>query len=237
MKGSSVALMVTGLVVPLIFMGGCGQIDDLNKQLAEANAKAAAALKAQEEWQRQSEKWQAEFNNLNSQIGKLGVNMVNAADSVDPLAIKEIYRDQKDLVQVNIALEKQITDLQKAQISSPYQLYLYTDSPDQQFEAWVDVRGKQTVLKAKSFFLQTPEEKALNPVGRTEYTLTQSISANDLSPGLHHLFVEWIPRPGATGQAYIQLLDSHDGTKVIRHIALKHGTNGPFLFRLIRQCK
>lgn len=107
------------LLVVVLESSGCGyqkQIDDLNRQVAETN----------------------------KQIGKLGENMVLAADKVDPIALKEIYRDVKSLQEVNeklrMAIERGSGNAANVMVTptSRTELELTGYSGTLRISAWVD---------------------------------------------------------------------------------------------------
>src|SRR5262249_16634975 len=52
-------------------------------------------------WREEAEKWHKQFDELNATIKTTGELMVTAADKIDPLAIKEMFRRIEDLQKMN----------------------------------------------------------------------------------------------------------------------------------------
>lgn len=74
----------------------------------------------------ESKEWRNKVTELQRQVDKFGEQAKEAADLVDPVALKEIYRDLKDLKNANEKLKNLIDDAQKHR-SYPY-IVRYTDT-------------------------------------------------------------------------------------------------------------
>lgn len=91
-----------------------------------------------EKWQTQSEKWQ-------TQVDELSEKMVETADRIDPIAIKEIYRDKKELEEILKELEKRLGAGPSQGIinfgNQQIELLCKGDHSSVEIEAWIETVG------------------------------------------------------------------------------------------------
>ncbi len=109
--------LTSAAISALIFITTVVGCDPLGlKKLKDESAK----------WRKQSEDWQEKFDNaqtrLNDQseewqakVDNLGKAMVVATDKLDPLNLKEIYRDNKDLNKIIEELKRKIAKAEAAE--------------------------------------------------------------------------------------------------------------------------
>lgn len=99
MYDSHNALQILSIISFCLFLSACpyqDQIDDLNKQLAQANE---TARKYNETAQQYKEQW-----------NKFGTQMVDATDKLDPLVLKEMFRKNESLEAANAELQKKLSN-------------------------------------------------------------------------------------------------------------------------------
>jgi hypothetical protein len=147
MRRIRVFIPATGLLT-ICLLTGCpyeDQINALNKQLETANQTAKEYQKVAEDYKNQ---WD-----------KFGKQMVDASDKMDPLYLKELFRANKSLADLNEELRKRLA-------SSAYGGILFLDT--QQLVLRVHSFKGHVVTSAKI----DPDEPDVNPVFQEELRST-----------------------------------------------------------------
>lgn len=85
------------LGIAFLFIGGCGAQKEIDKLHAQIN-----------DLKKQSDKWREEVSSLQTSAKEVAEKMVVAADSVDPVAVKAIFKKYENLAATNEALKAQI---------------------------------------------------------------------------------------------------------------------------------
>lgn len=96
-RPNGIIVRTIALSTAFLLVAGCGAQKEIDKLHAQID-----------DLEKQSDKWREEVSSLQASAKEVAEKMVVAADSVDPVAVKEIFRKYENLAATNEALKAQI---------------------------------------------------------------------------------------------------------------------------------